>query len=171
MPVNTNPNWILPPGAPPRLMTVPESTRGARSAQLIMQAANMAVNIYMKQKQMEWESEEATKERQSKEAIAAARLQRANIAIIHGNKNVWAFDKTTGVEQGYRLELDYSGTNDGREYEIYLIQEVTLNGYDLPDFYFDKPGALPGFEWFISIFAFSTIVITSVIIRRRKISR
>jgi hypothetical protein len=79
-----------------------------------------------------------------------------------------AFDKTTGVEQGYRLELDYSGTNDERDFEIYLIQEVTLNGYNLPDFYFDKPGALPGFKWFVPVFAISTIVITSVIIRRRK---
>jgi hypothetical protein len=80
-----------------------------------------------------------------------------------------AFDKTTGVEQGYRLELDYSGTNDGRDFEIYLIQEVTLDGYNLPDFYFDNPGgAIPGFEWFVSIFALNTIVITSVIIRKRK---
>jgi hypothetical protein len=79
-----------------------------------------------------------------------------------------AFDKSTGVEQGYRLEFDYSGTNEGRDFEIYFIQEVTLNGYNLPDFYFDNPGALPGFEWFVPLIALTTLVITSVIIRKKK---
>jgi len=80
-----------------------------------------------------------------------------------------AFYKSTGVMQGYRIDLEYKGTNDGRNWEVIFQQEVTIDGYTLPDFYFSNPGGpLPGFGWFISIFAFSSIVITSVILRKKK---
>jgi hypothetical protein len=64
----------------------------------MMQAAQMAVGAFMKQKEMEWGSTESKLDRESKEAIAAAQLQKANVAIIHGDKNVWAYDKTTGAK-------------------------------------------------------------------------
>lgn len=79
-----------------------------------------------------------------------------------------AFDKTTGVMQGYRLELDYDGVIEGQNFEMKLNQEVTINGYTLPTFYYDKPAGLPGFEWYLSITAFSAILIVSVILKKKR---
>ncbi|MHA1532398.1 MAG: choice-of-anchor S family protein [Candidatus Heimdallarchaeota archaeon] len=79
-----------------------------------------------------------------------------------------AFNQLTGVMQGYRLELDYKGVIEGQNFEMKLNQEVTINGYTLPAFYYDKPAGLPGFEWYLSIAAFSTIIISSVIIRKKR---
>jgi len=82
-----------------------------------------------------------------------------------------AFDKTTGVLQGYRIELNSEGTIEGQDYEMQMNQEITLDDYTIPAFYFDDPnGLLPGFDWFISILAISTLIFTSVIIRKRKSS-
>ena len=80
----------------------------------------------------------------------------------------FAFDTSTGVMKGYRLELDYKGVIEGEKFEMKLNQEVTINGYTLPAFYFDKPVGLPGFECYLSFAAFSAIIIVSVIIRRRR---
>jgi len=79
-----------------------------------------------------------------------------------------AFDKTTGVMQGYRLELDYDGVIEGQNFEMKLNQEVTINGYALPAFYYDKPAGLPGFERYLSFAAFSAILIVSIVIRKRR---
>ena len=79
-----------------------------------------------------------------------------------------AFDTSTGVMQGYRLELDHKGVIEGQNFEMKLNQEVTINGYTLPAFYYDKPAGLPGFEWYLSITAFSTIIIVSVIIKKKR---
>ena len=79
-----------------------------------------------------------------------------------------AFDTTTGVMQGYRLELDYKGVIEGQNFEMKLNQEVTINGYTLPDFYYDKPAVLPGYEWYLPFATFSTILIVSIVIRRRR---
>ncbi len=73
-----------------------------------------------------------------------------------------AFNKNTGVEQGYRLELDFSGTCGGENFEIFLEQEVTLEGYSIPDFYFDKPVGLPGFKWYTLVCAFCILIIPIV---------
>jgi len=81
-----------------------------------------------------------------------------------------AYDKTTGVLQGYRIELNSLGTVEGQDFEMQMNQEITLDGYTLPAFYFDDPDVLPGFDWFISILAISTLIFTSVIIRKRKSS-
>lgn len=81
-----------------------------------------------------------------------------------------AFDKITGVMQGYRIETDSKGVVEGQEYELHMNQEITLEGYTLPTYYFKDPNKLPGFDWFISIFAISTLVISIVIIRKQKSS-
>ncbi len=79
-----------------------------------------------------------------------------------------AFDKTTGVMQGYRLELDYDGVIEGQNFEMKLNQEVTINGYTLPAFYYDKPAGLPGFQWYLPFAAFGSIIVISIIVRRRR---
>lgn len=79
-----------------------------------------------------------------------------------------AFDTSTGVMQGYRLELDHKGVIEGQNFEMKLNQEVTINGYTLPAFYYDKPAGLPGFEWYLSISAFSAILIVSVILKKKR---
>jgi len=79
-----------------------------------------------------------------------------------------AFDISTGVMQGYRLELDYKGVIEGQNFEMKLNQEVTINGYTLPTFYYVKPTGLFGFEWYLSIAAFSAIIIVSAIIIKKK---
>jgi hypothetical protein len=79
-----------------------------------------------------------------------------------------AFDMSTGVLQGYRLELDYKGVIEGQNFEMKLNQEVTINGYTLPAFYYDKPAGLPGFEWYLPIIAFSAIIMVSVILKKKK---
>ncbi|MBK5115099.1 MAG: hypothetical protein KGD59_13340 [Candidatus Heimdallarchaeota archaeon] len=80
----------------------------------------------------------------------------------------FAFDRRTGVMQGYRLELDYKGVIEGQKFEMELNQEVTISGYTLPAFYYEKPAGLPGFEWYLSIIAFSAILIVAVIIRKKR---
>jgi hypothetical protein len=80
----------------------------------------------------------------------------------------FAFDTSTGVMKGYRLELDYKGVIEGQKFEMKLNQEVTISGYTLPAFYYDKPAGLPGFEWYLSIAAFSAILIVAVIIRKKR---
>ncbi|MHA1220976.1 MAG: choice-of-anchor S family protein, partial [Candidatus Heimdallarchaeota archaeon] len=58
---------------------------------------------------------------------------------------VWqfAYDKVTGVMQGYYTEMDYSGTVNSYTIAYYLEQRVELEGYDLPG----AGGFIPGFEW------------------------
>lgn len=80
----------------------------------------------------------------------------------------FAFNKNTGVEQGYRIELDFEGTNGGENFEIFMEQEVTLEGYNLPDFYFSKPIGLSGFEWYIVIGGLSILAIPIIIYKKRK---
>lgn len=93
-----------------------------------------------------------------------------NIVLEGTERFKIAFDKTTGVLQGYRIELDhFNGTVDGQATEIELKQEVNLAGYRLPGFHFKKAGGfIPGFEWFIPMTAIGTIAIIAVIIRKLK---
>jgi len=79
-----------------------------------------------------------------------------------------AFNKNTGIEQGYRLELNFKGTNNGKSFEIYYEQEVTLDGYTLPDFYFEKPHGIPGFKWYSVLIGLSIVIIPAIIYKRRK---
>ena len=79
-----------------------------------------------------------------------------------------AFDTSTGVMQGYRLELDHKGVIEGQNFEMKLNQEVTINGYTLPAFYYDKPAGLPGYKWYLPFAAFSSIIIVSIIIRKKR---
>ena len=95
----------------------------------------------------------------------------SNIQVEGSERFKIAFDKTTGVMQGYRLEFTSEGTVEGQDFEMQMNQELTLEGYTLPAFYFDAPnGLLPGFTWFISTLAISTLIFTSVIIRKRRSS-
>ena len=78
------------------------------------------------------------------------------------------FDKTTGVMKGYRIELNCSGKLDNQKYKMNMNQEICLENYNLPEFYYSKPSKLgQGFNWFIPVivvFVF-TIVVT---INRKK---
>lgn len=80
-----------------------------------------------------------------------------------------AFDKATGVMQGYRFELTCTGILEGLNWEMDMNQEVCLEGYNLPEFLFKKPGGLiHGFEWYIPLIVFVAITITATIHRKWK---
>lgn len=79
-----------------------------------------------------------------------------------------AFDKTTGVLQGYRIELNCTGVVENQNYEMNMNQEVCRESYNLPEFHFKKPDRLiPGFEWYIPLIVFVAVTITATIHRKR----
>ncbi|NHJ49094.1 MAG: hypothetical protein FK733_15005 [Asgard group archaeon] len=88
----------------------------------------------------------------------------------------FAFDKSTGVMKGYRIEIDLKGIVEGVDYEFYMYQEVEILGYDLPAFFYTQSGGgfiqfLSDYKWyFIGIGGglLVTIIIISVMIRVRK---
>jgi hypothetical protein len=80
-----------------------------------------------------------------------------------------AFNKATGVLQGYRFESDFKGTIDGVTYERKEEQEVHLTGYSIPGYYFAITGNYGlSFKWYIPILVFSSLVIVLEIKRKRK---
>lgn len=80
-----------------------------------------------------------------------------------------AFDKSTGVLQGYHIKIDFTGSVEGSVTEMKLNQKVEVTGYDLPAFYYGAGGGLiPGFEWFIGIISLSVLAVPILIIRKRR---
>ncbi|MBD3191175.1 MAG: hypothetical protein GF308_11045 [Candidatus Heimdallarchaeota archaeon] len=80
-----------------------------------------------------------------------------------------AYDKSTGVLQGYHIKIDFKGSVEGSVTEMELEQKVEITGYNLPAFYYGAGGGLiPGFEWFIGIFSLSCLAVPIIIIRKRK---
>ncbi|NHJ47733.1 MAG: hypothetical protein FK733_08095 [Asgard group archaeon] len=81
----------------------------------------------------------------------------------------YAFDKATGVFQGYHYESHFEGIVEGEIYKSETEQEVHLTGYSVPDFYFTTTGNyLPSFKWYMPILVLSSIILISAIIRKRK---
>ncbi len=80
---------------------------------------------------------------------------------------VFAYDQTTGEVMGYRLDLDYSGTTDGSLLDIYLLQEVEMQGYNLPAAGLFPSGFI-GIELYIAIPALTIIGLLGAVIKKRK---
>jgi hypothetical protein len=79
-----------------------------------------------------------------------------------------AYDKTTSVVKGFKLDMDYSGTVLGSVTDISMLIHYEQVGYDLGAFFFGAGGFIPGFEWFIAIPALALLGGIAIIIRKRK---
>jgi len=76
----------------------------------------------------------------------------------------YAYDKTTGVVQGWKVAMECSGTILSVVWEFIVDQTVEQVGYNIGRFHYK----MNGFEWLITIPALSLITGIIAIKRRRK---
>ena len=70
------------------------------------------------------------------------------------------YDQTTGLLHRYRIAMDYSGVYEYDDVELKAIQEIELHD--------DNQNGLPGFSWLITLPAFATLGLLSIIVRKKK---
>ncbi|NHJ87339.1 MAG: hypothetical protein FK734_17880 [Asgard group archaeon] len=82
----------------------------------------------------------------------------------------FAYQKTTGVMLGIRVESEITGTNNGTAVDINVLQHTELDGYNLPNYAFHggPTWPFPGFEVVIAITAIGSVALAAVLIRKRK---
>lgn len=68
-----------------------------------------------------------------------------------------AFDVTTGVLQGVRMQLDYSGSYSGNPLSYDIEQLIKLTSYDLDDFLYSTEPTGYQFLFVLPIFFFSSL--------------
>ncbi|MHA1188281.1 MAG: choice-of-anchor S family protein [Candidatus Heimdallarchaeota archaeon] len=82
-------------------------------------------------------------------------------------KYLWkyAYDKSTGVVQGWKVAMECSGTILGLTWEFIVDQTVEIEGYNIGEFYYTSKN---GFEWLIAIPALAVVVGVMAVKRKRK---
>ncbi len=76
-----------------------------------------------------------------------------------------AYNQTTGILQGYRIDIDYSGQVEGIDIKYIYLQEVEISGYDLPQY--GNSNLISGFRWVIFGTVVTFIATTAFIKKRR----
>ncbi len=74
-----------------------------------------------------------------------------------------AYDQTTGVVMGTRLDFDYSGTVEGLTFKMDFLQEIEILGYNLPG-----GAGFISLEWFIVLPALTFVGLLGAVIKKRK---
>ena len=75
-----------------------------------------------------------------------------------------AFDISTGVFMGYRMQLDYSGYYGPDTIDFYIVQLIEQTGYNIGDFHYSPP-APAGYNWLIM---FPALIVPCLIVITRK---